>query len=133
MEKEKLKQFALDEFRKKYPQPATKSPAEETAQDEKASHECTSTNINEPLLDTLVNEFCQNNPEEFAVLNVFSVSDEKLKEIQENIETAIADGTIERITYEQIINHAGLAYQQHVMNGYAADIDNAISERQLRD
>jgi hypothetical protein len=116
MEREKLKQFALDEFKKKYPQPATKSPAEETAYAERALHECTATNINEPLLDTLVNEFCQNNPEEFAVLNVLSVSDAQLKEITGKSDAEIAAGTIERITYAKIINNAGLAYQEDILS-----------------
>jgi geranylgeranyl pyrophosphate synthase len=84
--------------------------------------------INEPLVDKLVAEFCEKNPDEFAVLNTFGVSDEKSKEITENIATAIADGTIERIKYEQIVNYAGLAYHSAVMNEYSDEIKQAVKE-----
>jgi hypothetical protein len=84
--------------------------------------------INEPLVDKLVAEFCEKNPEEFAVLNTFGVSDEKSKEIKANIATAIADGTIERIKYEQAVNYAGLAYQSAVMNEYMDEIKQAVEE-----
>ncbi|MFP3041414.1 hypothetical protein LQZ19_06285 [Treponema primitia] len=104
MERETLKKFALDEFKKQAP--------EEIAKDEKRLHEFILKSINEPLLDKLVDEYCQKNPEEFAVLNVLSISDEKLKEITEKTNTA---GALERIKYIKIINNAGLAYQGDVL------------------
>ncbi|WP_148257671.1 hypothetical protein [Leadbettera azotonutricia] len=104
MDREKLKKFALDEFKKQAPK--------EIARDEKSLHEFTLKNINEPLLDKLVDEYCQKNPEEFAVLNVFGVSDEKLKEITEKTDVA---STIERIEYKKIVNNAGLAYQGDIL------------------
>jgi hypothetical protein len=113
-----LKEFVLKEFKKKIPQ--------ETARDEKKVKEFISRNINEPLVDKLVAEFCEMNPMDFAVLNTFKLSDEKLKEIKENIETAIADGTIERIKYEQVVNHAGLAYLINKSAEYDAEINNAV-------
>ena len=81
---------------------------------EKLSEEIPLANINEPLVDKLVAEFCEKNPQEFAVLNPFSISDEELKDIKENIKRAIADGIIERLKYEQVVNHAGLTYQYTV-------------------
>jgi hypothetical protein len=107
MEREKLKKFAFNEFRKKVPQ--------EIANDEKKWQEFILKNINETLLDKLVDEFCQKNPEEFAVLNPLGFSDEKLKEITENIDAASAAGMLEEIKYKKIINNAGLAYQGEVL------------------
>jgi hypothetical protein len=126
MEKERLKKFAFDEFKKQAPP--------EIAKDEKSLHEFILKDLDEPLLDKLLDEFCQKNPEEFAVLNTFSISDEKLKEITNNIAAAIADGMFEKIKYEQIINHAALEYQKDVMVKNIGDIeDEAIFERGLRD
>jgi hypothetical protein len=118
MDKEKLTVFAIAEFQKTMP--ADEIP-QEIAGDEKKISEFILSNVNGPLLDKVVDEFCQKNPEPFAVLNVFSVSDEKLKEIKENIAAAIADGTVERIKYEQVVNHAGLEYKKK-------EIDDAFLE-----
>ena len=96
---------------------------------EKLSETIPLANINEPLVDKLVAEFCEKNPEEFAVLNPFSVSDEELKDIKENIKRANADGIVERLEYEQAVNNAGLAYQHEKMAEYIALIDAAVKER----
>jgi hypothetical protein len=106
----KLKEFVLKELQKE-------------------SNEFVLSTINEPLVDELVAEFCEKNPEEFAVLNTFSVSDEKLKWIKENIGAAIADGTVERIKYEQVVNHAGLACQSAVRDEYMDEIKQAKVKR----
>jgi hypothetical protein len=100
MDKEVLKRFVLDEFKKEVPQ--------EIATDETKVQEFISKNLDDPLLDKLMEEFCAKNPDDEAVLNVFTLSDEEINEINKNTEKAIADGTIKRIKYEQIINHAGL-------------------------
>jgi uncharacterized protein YerC len=106
MEREKLKKIALDEFTEKVPQ--------EIAKNEKKLHEFISKNINEPLLDKLVDEFCKQNPEEFAVLNPLCIiSGEELKEIAEKIDVA---SMVEIIQYEKIINNAGLAYQADILS-----------------
>jgi NADP-dependent 3-hydroxy acid dehydrogenase YdfG len=115
MEKEKLRQFAIAEFLKEAPQ--------EIAMDEEKSRNFIAQNINEPLLDKLLDEFCEKNPEEFAVLNPFSLSDE------ENIKRVIPDGIIERLKYEQVVNNAGLAYQTDKMAEYIALIDAAVKDR----
>jgi hypothetical protein len=106
----KLKEFVLKELQKNIP--------EEIAKDEKKEKKSTLSNINEPLVDKLVAEFCEMNPHDWEVLNVFTLSDEKTKEITENIAAAIADGTVERLRYEQAVNEAGLAYQTAVWNEY---------------
>ena len=93
MDREKLKKFVLAELKKIIPQ------------------EIALENINMPLLDKLIEEFCAKNPKDMEVLNVFSPTDEHMDEINKNPEKAIADGLIDRMQYEQIINRAGLAYQ----------------------
>ncbi|MDR0585027.1 MAG: hypothetical protein LBG57_11885 [Treponema sp.] len=118
MDNGKLKEFVLMELKKEVPQ--------EIAKDEKKAKEFILSNINEPLVDKLIAEFCEKNPRDMEVLNTFRLSDEKLKESKENIDTAIADGTVERIKYKQIVNHAGLAYQSAVMDGYFDELLAAV-------
>jgi hypothetical protein len=107
----KLKEFVLKELQKDVPQ--------EIAKDEKKAQECIVTTINEPLIDKLVAEFCEKNPQDLEVLNVFKLNDEELEEIKATIAAGIADrimGTIERLKYKQAVNNAGLAYQSAVLN-----------------
>jgi hypothetical protein len=103
MDKEKLKRFALDEFRKKVPR--------ETAADETKLDEFIVKNIDVPLFDKLLEEFCAKNPDDFEVLNTFDFND-----VEQN-----AKETLESIKYKQIINHAGLAYKKK-------SIDDALGE-----
>jgi hypothetical protein len=91
----------------------------------KLSEEIPLANINEPLVDKLVGEFCEKNQQEFAKLNTFTFSDERLKEIKANLDKAITDGTIERIEYEQAINHAGVAYLSSKVCEYIAELPDA--------
>jgi hypothetical protein len=114
MEREKLKKFVFDEFKKEAPW--------EIAADEEKFREFILKNIDEALLDRLVDEFCAKNPKEFEVLNVFMLSDEQIDEIKKNPGKAIADGTIDRIKYEKIINHAGLAYQKNAIHEQIAQL-----------
>jgi nitroimidazol reductase NimA-like FMN-containing flavoprotein (pyridoxamine 5'-phosphate oxidase superfamily) len=107
MDNVKLKEFVLKELQKE---------------------EFIVSNINEPLVDKLVAEFCEKNPHDWEELNVFTLSDEKVKEIRENIAVAVADGTVERIKYEQAVNHAGLAYHTAVMNGYMDELPDTEEE-----
>ena len=110
MEREKLKIFVLDEFKKEAQQ--------ENAAGEKSANENNLQNIDELLLDRLIEEFCAMNPMDLEVLKVFKLSDKQLNEINKDPEKAIASGLINRIKYEQIINHAGLAYQTSEINKY---------------
>jgi pyruvate-formate lyase len=121
MDNVKLKELVLKELQKEVPQ--------EIAKDEKKAKEFIVSTINEPLVDKLVAEFCEKNPQDTEVLNVFNVSDEELKEIKENIAAKIADGTVERIKYEQAINHAGLAYKIAVVDEYFDELDSIIAKQ----
>ena len=104
MEREKLKKFVLDEFKKEAQQ--------KIAAGEKGADEFISENIDGLLLDRLIDEFCAKNPADWEVLNVFRLSDEQANEIKRDPEKAIASGIINRLKYEQIINNAGLAYKK---------------------
>jgi uncharacterized membrane protein YebE (DUF533 family) len=121
MDNKKLKGFVLKELQKDIP--------EEIAKDEKKAREFILSNINEPLVDKLVAEFCEKNPYDWEVLNMFTLSDEKTKEIQENIAAAIADGTVERLKYEQAVNEAGLAYHIAVWDEYMDELSDTVKRR----
>jgi hypothetical protein len=109
MDKEILRKFVLEEFKKKLPQE----------------------NIDEPLMDKLMEEFCRKNPNDMEVLNVFDLTDEEISEINKNPEKAIADGTLTRIEYGQIINHAGLAYRSDEFCKYIDDLPDSVFERKV--
>jgi hypothetical protein len=122
MDNVKLKELVLKELQKEAPR--------EIAQDEKKAREFILRTINEPLVDKMIAEFCEMNPQDTEVLNVFKLSDEELERIKaiiaENIDAASANSMIEKFKYEQAINSAGLAYKVAVFDEY---IDNLnISE-----
>jgi hypothetical protein len=98
----------LKELQKEVPQ--------EIAKDEKKAREFILSTVNEPVVDKLVAEFCEKNPQDFEVLNVFDFSDEELKKTKENIGTETTDGMLEIIKYEQVVNLAGLAYKSAVIS-----------------
>lgn len=103
MDKEELKNLVLEEFKKRVPA--------EIATDEKRVQEFVSENIDEPLLDKLVEEFCMKNPQDFAVLNTFDFDN-----AEQNREE-----TVESIKYKTFVNSAGLKYKEK-------EVDDAFKE-----
>ena len=94
MDNAKLKEFVLKELQKGIPQ--------EIAKDEKKAKEFILSNIDESLVNKLVAEFCEKNPDDFAVLNTFDFNN-----AHEN-----ATETPESIKYKLSINHTGLEYKK---------------------
>jgi hypothetical protein len=90
MDKNKLTTLTLMEFEKEAPEEIKGKP-------EKIK-EFLQNNIDQALLEDLINEFCKNNPNDFAVLNPLTVS--------KNV-----DESITALTYKKIINQAGLSYR----------------------
>ena len=73
-------------------------------------------NMNETLVDKLVAEFCEKNPEAHAVLNPFDFSDPK----QNAAETA------ESIQYKILVNNAGLAYRKKELGKTIQELERLI-------
>ena len=89
-----LKELVIEELSKTIP--AGK------IQDSAKLRELVLANMNEALVDKLVAEFCEMNPEAHAVLNPFDFTDPKQN----------ASETAESIQYKMIVNNAGLAYRR---------------------
>ena len=93
MDKIELKELMIAELSKEIP--------EDEIRDGESLRELVLANMNEPLVDKLIDEFCKMNPEAGAVLNPFDFNDP----IQNAAETA------ESIEYKMLMNKAGLAYR----------------------
>ncbi|GHV94871.1 hypothetical protein AGMMS50293_11910 [Spirochaetia bacterium] len=90
MDKNKLTEFVMNEFREKAPA--------EFSQDPVKLKTFIYTNIDHELLNKLIDEFCEKNPDDFAVLNPLGVSPDN-------------QDTLSSLKYKKIINNAGLSYQ----------------------
>jgi hypothetical protein len=94
MDAVELKELLIKEFSKELP--AAK------VQDWAALRELVLANMNEPLADKLIAEFCKKNPEPRAVLNPFGFNGTEQS----------ATETEESINYKILVNNAGLAYRK---------------------
>ncbi|MFP3041415.1 hypothetical protein LQZ19_06290 [Treponema primitia] len=103
-----LKELLIDEL-------ARKVPAEKIS-DKSKLREFVLANIDKPLVDKLVAEFCGKNPEDFAVLNVFSFND-----AEQN-----TDETQESIKYKLAINRAGLNYRKKEIDSAFNKLDTLV-------
>jgi hypothetical protein len=109
MDNGKLKELVLKELQKEVPQ--------EIARDEKKAKEFILSNINESLVNKLVAEFCEKNPDDFAVLNTFDFNN-----VHEN-----AAETPENIKYKLSVNRAGLEYKKKAIDDALKELNTSVN------
>ena len=121
MERDKLKTFVMDEFKK--------DAQKKNATGEGSVNESGKKGIDEALLEKMIDEFCAMNPMDLEVLNVFTISDEQVAKIKQNPGKELTSELIARLEYGQIINNAGLAYKKFELGKFINELSDMVSAR----
>jgi hypothetical protein len=100
-----LKEFLIEELSKKIPA--------DKIRDGATLRELVLADWNDPLVNKLIAEFCEMNPEVGAVLNPFGFKDAEQNALE----------TVESLEYKMCVNHAGHAYQKKELGEIMQELD----------
>ena len=102
-----LKEFLIEEFGKEIPS--------DKIRDGKTLRELVLADMDEPLADILLAEFCEKNPGNMAVINP--------------LEYDPATETAKSAKYKMMINHAALAYLKKEVDSMIKELNDTVQSR----